>query len=436
MELISPSTLNTCLSMICISLLIYILLERKREKPETPRLQIKPRNRSLSEVDVKNIYRICVTGGPCAGKTTALTRIAERVSEMGFRVFLVPEAATMLAKGGVNINPQGADRSTILDLQAYLMELQMTLEDTMIQLASACGEKSLILCDRGVMDGSAYMEPDLWQALLDEKGWSNVVLRDKRYDAIIHLVTTANGAEDFYSLGNNEARYEGLEIARKIDTALQKAYVGHPHLYIIPNRNTPNGFDAKINESLQAVCRVIGLPMPSEHLKKFLIEAYPGIPIPAIPEHTIRITLEDTFLVSEAGTVDRIQKRGQSKSYTYTRTVKHKEVDNEYTVRKYTINSKAYLRLLDKRDKARKTLKRLRQCFVYDGIYMMLDTFLNVGNGMNVLRIETDSPVSEINIPDCFKSIKEVTDDSYSTEKLSKVTWYESSKTKEISLED
>lgn len=49
------------------------------------------------------INRICVTGGPCAGKTTSLSMLNEQLVKMGFRVLVVPEAATMLMKGGAFI---------------------------------------------------------------------------------------------------------------------------------------------------------------------------------------------------------------------------------------------------------------------------------------------------------------------------------------------
>lgn len=49
------------------------------------------------------IYRICLTGGPCAGKTTALTTLNQVLVQRGFRVYVVPEAATMLMKGGAFI---------------------------------------------------------------------------------------------------------------------------------------------------------------------------------------------------------------------------------------------------------------------------------------------------------------------------------------------
>jgi Tfp pilus assembly protein PilE len=38
-------------------------------------------------------------------------------------------------------------------------------------------------------------------------------LRDRRYEAVIHLVTAAQGAEEFFTNQNNEARYESIEEA-------------------------------------------------------------------------------------------------------------------------------------------------------------------------------------------------------------------------------
>ena len=49
------------------------------------------------------IIRICLTGGPCAGKTTALATLNQVLTQLGFRVLQVPEAATMLMKGGAMI---------------------------------------------------------------------------------------------------------------------------------------------------------------------------------------------------------------------------------------------------------------------------------------------------------------------------------------------
>ena len=68
----------------------------------------------------------------------------------------------------------------------------------------------IILIDRGLMDGSAYVEQYQWQALIDQLGVNILELRDERYDAVIHMVTAADGAEEFYDHKTNVARYENI----------------------------------------------------------------------------------------------------------------------------------------------------------------------------------------------------------------------------------
>lgn len=60
----------------------------------------------------------------------------------------------------------------------------------------------MILCDRykfikqrGVLDGNAYMDELPWLAMLERLGLTVSQLRDNRYDAVIHLVSAADGAE-------------------------------------------------------------------------------------------------------------------------------------------------------------------------------------------------------------------------------------------------
>lgn len=57
-------------------------------------------------------------------------------------------------------------------------------------------------------------------------GWTPVSLSDKRYDAVVHMVTSADGAVDFYNK-SNEARYESIDQAKSVDKKLQNAYLGH-----------------------------------------------------------------------------------------------------------------------------------------------------------------------------------------------------------------
>ena len=41
-----------------------------------------------------------ITGGPCAGKTTALSRIQRDLAHLGYTVLIVPETATALISAG------------------------------------------------------------------------------------------------------------------------------------------------------------------------------------------------------------------------------------------------------------------------------------------------------------------------------------------------
>lgn len=50
------------------------------------------------------VWKVVLTGGPCAGKTTALSDIMERFSSH-MSVFCVPEMATLTFRAGVAIHP-------------------------------------------------------------------------------------------------------------------------------------------------------------------------------------------------------------------------------------------------------------------------------------------------------------------------------------------
>ena len=49
---------------------------------------------------------------------------------------------------------------------------------------------------------------------MDDLGVSTIQIRDNRYDAVIHLVTAADGAESFYATLTGEARYETIDEAK------------------------------------------------------------------------------------------------------------------------------------------------------------------------------------------------------------------------------
>lgn len=76
------------------------------------------------------------------------------------------------------------------------------------------------------MDPSAYMDRSGWLKILSELNLEECVLRDTRYDLVIHLVTAAKSAEQFYSLDSNSVRSEDIESARILDDKIMNAWNG------------------------------------------------------------------------------------------------------------------------------------------------------------------------------------------------------------------
>lgn len=76
-----------------------------------------------------DIFKIVLTGGPCAGKTTAITTLADKLREQGFATYIVPEAASLIFSSGGNIQIENFSEESQIRFQYYLMMMQITLED-------------------------------------------------------------------------------------------------------------------------------------------------------------------------------------------------------------------------------------------------------------------------------------------------------------------
>jgi predicted ATPase len=275
------------------------------------------------------ITRICLTGGPCAGKTTALATLSIHLKQIGYRVLLVPEAATLLMNGGALIQTPTMGIASQVKFQISLMKLQMNLEDIFVDIAQSSDIPTIILCDRGVMDGSAYTDSNVWQAILDETGWSTIQLRDRRYEAVVHMVSAADGAEKFYTLENNGARYESVQEAVELDKRLINAWVGHPHFSIIQNNS--KSFQDKIDQCLSTVLNFIGLPTPSAYVKKFLLIVDKSTHDFKVPNKIKKefFQVDETFLqvknlgFEEGEATNIVRKIGKNDSFIYSQEIRY-----------------------------------------------------------------------------------------------------------------
>ena len=103
------------------------------------------------------VGKIVLTGGPCAGKTTALSTIEQELTDRGYRVLVVGESATELIKGC--IRPFGDKPFDLLDFQRLILQYQLQKEKIYEQAVDMLpeDEKCVILYDRGIMDNKAYI---------------------------------------------------------------------------------------------------------------------------------------------------------------------------------------------------------------------------------------------------------------------------------------
>ena len=192
------------------------------------------------------ITKIVITGGPCAGKSTAMSWIKEAFEKTGYTVLFVPETATELITGGVAPWTCG----TCLEYQKCQIKLQIAKEDIFEQAARTMNaEKILIVCDRGLMDNKAYMNEEEFVAALEYVGMTESNFCS-RYDAVFHLVSCAKGAESFYTTDNNGARTETLEQAAALDDRLESAWCVHPDFAVIDNSC---GFEEKMQRLIEKI---------------------------------------------------------------------------------------------------------------------------------------------------------------------------------------
>lgn len=344
------------------------------------------------------LTKIVLTGGPCAGKTTALARIVEHFSGMGWQVYTVPEAATLFTQSGVNFLT--TDKELFVESERQLMEFQIELEDRIERIAQHCNKPVLIVCDRGTMDLKAYMSGELWSDLLSAIGKSVVELRDARYAAVIHMATAAKGAERFYTLGNNAARSETPEQARAIDDSLVWAWTGHPHLRVVGNDCT---FEEKMTRVLKEISQVLGVPQPIEIERKYLVDVDGEIPNSNVSD------IRQTYLVPVNGQERRIRMRGEEGNNVYFLTTKIRLAADRNYEQERRINEKQYKELLQEYNPEKRTVVKKRHCFVWENQYFELDEFVEPKMEHMMLEIEDAERPEDVKFPPFVRVISDVT---------------------------
>lgn len=365
------------------------------------------------KVNQVKITKIVITGGPCAGKSTAMSWVQNAFTQMGYIVLFVSETATDLITGGVAPWTCGTNSA----YQKCQLRLQLDKEKVFEQAAKTMdGEKVLIVCDRGALDNKAYMDGLEFAQVLEFFGTNEIELRDN-YDAVFHLVTAAKGAEEFYTTANNAARTETADEAAALDDKLIAAWTGHPHLRVIDNSSN---FEDKMKRLIAEISSFLGEPEPFEIERKFLIE-YPDIKwLESIP-NCQRIEIIQTYLKSDNDDEIRVRQRGIDGHYIYFLTTKRKVNNLKRVEIERRLSELEYIRLLMNADTTRRQIRKDRYCLTYENQYFEIDVY-PFWNDKAIAEIELSDENADVKFPKQIKVVKEVTDDeSYKNASLAKV---------------
>mmetsp|Transcript_10971 Transcript_10971/g.12584 ORF Transcript_10971/g.12584 Transcript_10971/m.12584 type:complete len:438 (-) Transcript_10971:66-1379(-) len=372
------------------------------------------------------IYRVVLTGGPCAGKSTLLSMMQTKFSQRtGIKVYTVPEAATLLVGGGLEWSNMTSEK--VVEYQLALLRVQVALEDQFFAVARASRQPAIIVSDRGTMDGRAYCTPDQFTEIMKRGGWNLETLRDERYDAVVHMVTAAIGAEGFYNF-DNPARYENVEEAVEADEKLRQMYVGHPLLRVFDNSTT---FDGKLERVMQFIGHVIGHEFPHNMTRRFVLSAPPLES--EIPSSCAKARMTITILHnSNESEVMQVIKREQDNACLYfyncikrKREEKVAETDSAIDINdvsliecedsfpitrsEHRISAREYASLLLQRDPLRVDIVKDNVSFVFQNHYYEVATFVSPpwAAGKVTLYVDSEDSNESLQLPPFLKVARE-----------------------------
>lgn len=78
------------------------------------------------------MYKVVLTGGPCGGKTTGQARLCTFFENLGWKVFRVPETATVLLSGGIKFSDLSPEEA--VSFQENLLKTMIQIENTFFNL--------------------------------------------------------------------------------------------------------------------------------------------------------------------------------------------------------------------------------------------------------------------------------------------------------------
>lgn len=344
------------------------------------------------------MVRICLTGGPCAGKSVVLDFLRQEYAsyyDVGMcsnKIMVMREVASHLFD---NLFPLAGRELTYSDdwreiLQRTILPVQMNTESAMLMAAKESGTSALIM-DRGILDGAAYMGGS--RCFCETFGLDLAEIYD-RYDMVIHIESLACGNPCLYEgcRHSNPNRRETLLEAQEMDSLTQEAWSKHPNWVFIPNRGNLRDVQLQIFKLIS--------PLIDKQLeRKFWLHYLPNLNLGE------GVVIKQGYIISDNIGELRLKKAGDE----YTITVK---TDGKKLRGRWERNLPQHLFDVLWPATEIKQLNKVRHTFKQNNIELKLDIYHGDHGGLIILEASSsdEEALSHFELPAWASDAIEVTD--------------------------
>jgi hypothetical protein len=229
------------------------------------------------------------------------------------------------------------------------------------------------------------------------------------------MVTAADGAEAYYTLDNNKVRHESKEDARKMDQLTQRAWVGHPHLYVLDNSTD---FEGKMSRLVDIISKIVGLPSNMKRRSaKFLLKGQPDYSLfPADIDFQFfeveKVYLQhsqendnadnsttetgeksrDYSFIRRRSSVNRVTGDLLGSVYQVTSVKRVKDATRDEMVeQKRIISKREYATAYESRDPRRAIIRQRRISFLYEKQSFTVHTYQAPVSGIHILHAQVEA---------------------------------------------
>lgn len=347
------------------------------------------------------VIKIVLTGGPCAGKTTIFEEMKKHFSKKGIKVIALAESATELITSG--IRPWEA--KSVFNFQNLIYSWQKFKEQKADESLNINNGEDIcvILYDRGIIDNKAYLESQKEFDYLLAKYRDNEINLLDSYDYVIDLISLAVCKRDLYSLESNEARFESVLDAVRVDRKTSTAWIGHRNMKVFKS-------DVSLEQEVASVLAyadqiVDGLV--EKRVRRFLIENDPNSFSKYTDDNSKFIHVKDIHLIEKDKSEEDIDyiitKRSykNSCSYTFSKKIKCGNVTKTLYDRQISCEERLNLLMnygvLEVEERDELTFMEEKE---------IVKVLFN--DDSTILEVEEDFLARDLHIPEGIKVIKEI----------------------------